>query len=90
LDDYLSDLLGASPVIRFRRVHSLEVLTKTLIDADGIVMLGHLYTADVAAMVREKGRHLRWIQLTTASSLPMSFCCRDPGYEGGRIVVFDR
>jgi len=31
-----------------------------------MVMLGHFYTADVAALVREKGRRLRWIQLTTA------------------------
>jgi phosphoglycerate dehydrogenase-like enzyme len=66
LDDYLADLLGASPAIRFGRVRSAAELTEALADADGIVMLGHLYTAEVAALVRQAGRRLRWIQLTTA------------------------
>lgn len=66
LDDYLADLLGAEPAIRFSRVRSAADLAEALPDADGIVMLGHFYTADVAALVRQKGRRLRWIQLTTA------------------------
>ena len=66
LDDYLADLLGASPAIHFMRVQSAAELVRALPDADGIVMLGHFYTADVAAQVRQKGRRLRWIQLTTA------------------------
>ena len=66
LDDYLADLLGGAPAIGFGRVRSTAELAGALPDADGIVMLGHFYTADVAALVREKGRRLRWIQLTTA------------------------
>jgi phosphoglycerate dehydrogenase-like enzyme len=66
LDTYLADLLGASPAISFARVGSAAELAQALPEADGIVMLGHFYTAEVAALVREKGRRLRWIQLTTA------------------------
>jgi phosphoglycerate dehydrogenase-like enzyme len=66
LDDYLADLLAESAAIRFGRIRSAADLAEALPDADGIVMLGHLYTAEVAALVREKGRRLRWIQLTTA------------------------
>jgi phosphoglycerate dehydrogenase-like enzyme len=66
LDDYLADLLGASPAIRFGRVRSAAELMEALADADGIVMLGHFYTADVAVLMRKAGRRLRWIQLTTA------------------------
>jgi phosphoglycerate dehydrogenase-like enzyme len=66
LDDYLADLLGASSAISFGRIRSAAELAEVLADAVGIVMLGHLYTADVAALVRQKGRRLRWIQLTTA------------------------
>ncbi|MDR3534835.1 MAG: D-2-hydroxyacid dehydrogenase [Rhodopila sp.] len=65
-DDYLADLLGALPAISFARVRSMAELAEALPDADGIVMLGHLYTAETAVLVREKGRRLRWIQLTTA------------------------
>src|ERR1700733_13098196 len=66
LDDYLADLLGGATAIGFGRVRSTAELAGARPDADGIVMLGHFYTADVAALVREKGRRLRWIQLTTA------------------------
>ncbi len=66
LDDYLGDLLRASPAIRFLRVRSAAELASALPDADGIVMLGHLYTAEIAALIRENGERLRWIQLTTA------------------------
>jgi hypothetical protein len=59
LDDYLADLLCASPAIRFARVGSTAELATALPDADGIVMLGHLYTADIAALVRETGPRLR-------------------------------
>jgi phosphoglycerate dehydrogenase-like enzyme len=63
LDDYLADLLRASPGIRFTCVRSAADLASALPDADGMVMLGHLY---IAALVRETGRRVRWIQLTTA------------------------
>lgn len=66
LDDYLAELLGAEPAIRLSRMRSVTDFAEALPDADGIVMLGHYYTADVAALVRQKGRRLRWIQLTTA------------------------
>jgi phosphoglycerate dehydrogenase-like enzyme len=66
LDDYLGDLLGASPEIDFCRIHSASDLAEALANADGIVMLGHLYNADIAALVRQRGRRLRWIQFTTA------------------------
>jgi phosphoglycerate dehydrogenase-like enzyme len=66
LDDYLADWLGASPAIRFRRIQSIAELAEALPEADGIVMLGHLYTAAVASVVREKAARLRWIQMTTA------------------------
>jgi len=66
LDDYLADRLVALPGIRFGRVRSEAELAAALPDADGIVMLGHFYTAGTAALVRQAGRRLRWIQLTTA------------------------
>jgi phosphoglycerate dehydrogenase-like enzyme len=66
LDDYLADMLAALPAIRFSRVRSEAELAEALPDADGIVMLGHFYTAGTAALVRQAGRRLRWIQLTTA------------------------
>ena len=66
LDDYLAELLGASEAIHFERVQSAMELAQALPDTDGIVMLGHLYTADVAALISRHGARLRWIQLTTA------------------------
>jgi len=64
LDDYLADRLVALPGIRFGRVRSEAELAAALPDADGIVMLGHFYTAGTAALVRQAGRRLRWITRT--------------------------
>jgi phosphoglycerate dehydrogenase-like enzyme len=64
--DYLANPLSASPSIRLSRVGSAAELAALLPDVDVIVMLGHYYTADTAALLREQGRRLRWIQLTTA------------------------
>ena len=66
LDDYLADLLSALPTIRFGRVRSLEDLAAMAPEADGMVMIGHFYTAEVAALLRQRAPRLRWIQLTTA------------------------
>jgi phosphoglycerate dehydrogenase-like enzyme len=66
LDDYLADMLSVHSAIRFDRVRSADGLAARLPDADGIVMMGHFYTADIAALMRAKARRLRWIQLTTA------------------------
>jgi phosphoglycerate dehydrogenase-like enzyme len=94
LDDYLADLLGVSPAIRFSRVRSAAGLATALPDADGIVMLGHFYTADVAALVREKGRRLRWIQLTTAGydgftfyGVPETVAVTNAGHSHGPMVA---
>lgn len=62
MDDYLADLPAAIPTVDFGRVRSAGALP----DTDAIVMLGHYYTVEIAALIREKGRRLRWIQLTTA------------------------
>ena len=66
LDDYLARRLGEAAAVRVRRILSPDDLTEALPEADGIVMLGHLYTAEVAAQVRQRGTRLRWLQLTTA------------------------
>jgi phosphoglycerate dehydrogenase-like enzyme len=94
LDDYLGDLLGASPEIRFARVGSAADLASTLPDADGMVMLGHLYTADIAALVRETGRRLRWIQLTTAGydgftfhGVPQTIAVTNAGHSHAPMVA---
>jgi phosphoglycerate dehydrogenase-like enzyme len=94
LDDYLADLLGASPAIRFTRIRSAADLAQKLPDADAIVMLGHFYTADVAALVRQQGRGLRWIQLTTAGydgftfhGVPESVAVTNAGHSHGPMVA---
>src|ERR1700722_5297210 len=92
--EYLADLLSVSPTIRFTYIKSAAQLAETLPDADGIVMLGHLYTADFAAQVREKGRRLRWIQLTTAGydgitfhGVPETVAVTNAGHSHGPIVA---
>lgn len=94
LDDYLGDLLSASPAIRFSRVRSVRELADRLPDADGIVMLGHLYTADVADMVRASATQLRWIQLTTAGydgftfhGVPATVTVTNAGHSHGPMVA---
>ena len=88
------DLLGARPEIRFARIRSAAELANALDDAEGIVMLGHFYTAEVAAMVREKGRGLRWIQLTTAGydgitfhGVPETVAVTNAGHSHGPMVA---
>lgn len=94
LDDYLADLLAASPAIRSTRVGSAAELAEALPDTDGIVMLGHLYTAEIAALVREKGPRLRWVQLTTAGydgftfhGVPASVAVTNAGHSHGPMVA---
>jgi len=65
-DDYLATMLSALSEIRFARVGSEHELKAVLSEAEAIVMVGHFYTAEVAALVRDHGARLRWIQLTTA------------------------
>jgi len=65
-DDYLATMLSAHAGIRFARVGSADELAAVLPEAEAIVMVGHFYTAEVAALVRDRGARLRWIQLTTA------------------------
>jgi phosphoglycerate dehydrogenase-like enzyme len=73
LDDYLAELLAMRPGVDFLRVKSAAELSGALPDADAIVMLGHLYTAEVARLMRERARRLRWMQLTTAGYDGISF-----------------
>lgn len=65
-DPYLADLLAELDGVDPRVVGSVDELAAELPAAEGMVMLGHLYTAPVAALVRERAARLRWIQLTTA------------------------
>ena len=94
LDDYLADLLAASPLVRFTRIRSVANLTDALPDTDGIVMLGHLYTAEVAALIRQKGERVRWIQLTTAGydgftfhGVPETITVTNAGHSHGPMVA---
>lgn len=73
LDDYLAEMLAGLPGVSLRRVASRSDFASALPTADAIVMLGHLYTADVAALVRTGAPRLRWIQLTTAGYDGISF-----------------
>jgi phosphoglycerate dehydrogenase-like enzyme len=73
LDDYLADLLDSMHGVRLQRVASVPALADALPGADAIIMLGHFYTAEVAALVRMHGTRLRWIQLTTAGYDGISF-----------------
>lgn len=65
-DPYLADLLAGLDGVDPRVVRSIDELAAELPAAEGMVMLGHLYTAPVAALVRDRAPGLRWIQLTTA------------------------
>ena len=51
LDDYLADMLSARGDVRFGRVRSVDDLAAMVPYADGMVMLGHFYTAPVAALI---------------------------------------
>jgi hypothetical protein len=55
LDGCLAGMLAALPAIRFRRAQSAADLAEALPEADGLVMLGHLYTAGTARLCRRDG-----------------------------------
>ena len=65
-DPYLAELLERLDGVDARVVGSQAELATELPQADAIVMLGHFYTAPVAAMIHAQAPGLRWIQLTTA------------------------
>lgn len=73
MDDYLADLLAGMAGVDFRRVRSELELAEALPEAEAMVMLGHLYTAPVAALIRDRAPRLRWLQLTTAGYDGISF-----------------
>jgi len=79
LDDYLAKQLSSLPAVDLRRVHTQDELADALPASDAIVMLGHLYTAEVAALIRARGDRLRWIQFTTAGYDGVSFHGVRPG-----------
>jgi phosphoglycerate dehydrogenase-like enzyme len=94
LDDYLAEMLAATRNIDFGRVRSAGELADAVADADGIVMLGHYYTADIAALIRKKGDRLRWIQLTTAGydgiafhGVPETVAVTNAGHSHGPMVA---
>lgn len=72
-DEYLADLLGGLDGVDVRRVHTETELAAQLPAAEAMVMLGHFYTAPVAALIRDRAPKLRWIQLTTAGYDGISF-----------------
>jgi phosphoglycerate dehydrogenase-like enzyme len=64
--DYLPPRVAAFPDVTMPIVGGLGDLPRLLPDADAMVMLGHFYTAQSAPVIKEYGKKLRWIQLTTA------------------------
>jgi hypothetical protein len=54
LDDYVADLLGSLENVDFCRVNSEAEFEEFLPSADALVLLGMLYNAEVAKLVREK------------------------------------
>lgn len=73
LDHYVANLLGSLEHVNFLRVNSQAELKEVLPSADAMVLLGTLYDAEVAKLVRERASRLRWIQLTTAGYDGVSF-----------------
>lgn len=93
-DEYLADLLSAQETIEFRRIASAAEFAEHVATADGMVTSGHLYTAETAATVREKGHRLRWIQLTTAGydgvtfhGVPAHIAVTNAGHSHGPMVA---
>jgi len=64
--DYLPPRVAAFPDVHMEIVGGIDDLPRLLPDADAMVMLGHFYTAQSAPIIKQHGRKLRWIQLTTA------------------------
>lgn len=94
LDDYLAELLGSLDAIEYRRVNSEAELAEALPSADALVLLGVLYSASVAKLIRERASRLRWIQLTTAGfdgitfhGVPASVVVTNAGKIHGPLVA---
>lgn len=94
LDEYLAELLCAQETIHYRRIGSTAEFAEHVESADGMVTSGHLYTAETAAIVREKGERLRWIQLTTAGydgitfhGVPGHVAVTNAGHSHGPMVA---
>lgn len=94
LDDYVPDLLGSLEDIDFCRVNSEAELEELLPSADALVLLGMLYNAEVAKLVRERANRLRWIQLTTAGydgvsfhGVPSSVVVTNAGHIHGPLIA---
>jgi phosphoglycerate dehydrogenase-like enzyme len=64
--DYLPGRVAAFADVRMPIVEGIDDLPRLLPEADAMVMLGHFYTAQSAPVIRQHGKKLRWIQLTTA------------------------
>jgi phosphoglycerate dehydrogenase-like enzyme len=73
LDDYLVDVLKAVEGVEFIRIGTVEELVQHLPGTDALVLLGTLYSEEVAKAVHERADRLRWIQLTTAGYDGISF-----------------
>ena len=92
--DYLPGRVGEFPDVRMPIVESIDNLPRLLAGADAIVMLGHFYTAQAAAVIRQHGRKLRWIQLTTAGydsvithGVPPGVVVTNAGHSHGPMVA---
>lgn len=64
--DYLPGRVAAFADVRMDIVEGIGDLPRLLPAADAMIMLGHFYTAQSAPIIKQHGRKLRWIQLTTA------------------------
>lgn len=94
LDDHVADILGSLENVDFCRVNSEAELEELLPSADAVVLLGILYNAEVAKLVREKANRLRWIQLTTAGydgvsfhGVPSSVVVTNAGHIHGPLIA---
>jgi phosphoglycerate dehydrogenase-like enzyme len=94
LDHYVADLLGSLEHVDFLRIDSKAELKEVLPSADAMVLLGTLYDAEVAKLVRERASRLRWIQLTTAGydgvsfhGVPSSVVVTNAGHIHGPLIA---
>ena len=65
-DKQFNDLEKEFPQVDFVYPCTLEQLAKELPDAEIIVMLGTKYSAEVAKLVLDLGKNIKWVQSTTA------------------------
>lgn len=91
---YLPGRIAAFPDVRVAIVDGIDDLPRLLPDADAMVMLGHFYTAQSAPVIKQFGRKLRWIQLTTAGydsvithGKPDSVVVTNAGHSHGPMVA---